>query len=454
METMNYKSLAIPPATLGSTGMSKSGAVTGKLMISSKLDPEQPLAPRAPISRFYTALVTGDLRSLQVLTERYQDVNMVFEISENELEWQVKSQASYRLSGLWALEERQELSTPLCLAARHGHLDCLRHLLCRGADPNGPGGQGPLHEACQGGHSDCVELLLEYRANPNLQSDEGLAPLCSTPDSLRCARLLLRHGAAVGQPIEAGGDTALHVAARHRLCYHARLYLQPGILCGHPPGVGSDSLQLFRLLAAHGADVEARDEGGRSPLRRACGAPRRSWRGADANAIHYDGVSPLRWALQERPHLTVQLLLNHGSRKIWPPPFVKVLKSCAAVPEVIEVLFNSYSQIPVCQEWAKVVPEEVFQPLEVALEPEHFPAGARITRLGLEKLLQDVQQAQPARSGMVWDGSRPHRLSTGLFGLAGRARCLQHWCHSLIPLLPLPRALRDFLLLEPQGVVM
>lgn len=39
----------------------------------------------------------------------------------------------------------------------------------------------------------------------------------------------------------------------------------------------------------------------------------------------------------------------------------QVLRSCAAVPEVIEVLFNSYSQILVCREWAKAVPQEVFQ---------------------------------------------------------------------------------------------
>ncbi|NXI82049.1 ASB18 protein, partial [Rhipidura dahli] len=430
------------------------GAETGKLRISSRLDPEHPLAAGAATARFYTALVTGDLRSLQVLTEKYhQDVNLVFEISKSELQWQVKSQASYGLSGLWALEERQELSTPLCLAARHGHPECLRHLLRHGADPNvAPGGRGPLHEACRGGHSRCVELLLEYRAQPNLRSDEGTAPLhlCTSPDSLGCARLLLRHGAAVDLPSEAGGDTALHVAAGHGLCGHAQLYLRRrahvdarnarqetalGILCGQAPGVGEDSLRLFQLLAAHGADVDARDESWRSPLHRACGAANAELvrlllrRGADANAIDYDGVSPLGWALQGaasrrelRPHLTVQLLLNHGSRKIWPQAFVKVLKCCAAVPEVIEVLFNSYSQIPVSQEWAKAVPEEVFQ------------------------------QHQP--------------FYESLFGLAGTARCLQHWCrfairthfgsqcHSLIPVLPVPKALRDFLLLEPEGVVL
>ncbi|XP_050843499.1 LOW QUALITY PROTEIN: ankyrin repeat and SOCS box protein 18 [Serinus canaria] len=185
-----------------------------------------------------------------------------------------------------------------------------------------------------------------------------------------CAKLLLIHGAAVELPSEAGGDTALHVAARHRLCphHHAHLYLRRrarvdarnarqetalGVLCGQAPAQDDHSLQLFQLLLDHGADVEARDESWRRPLHRACGA---------AN----DGVSPLGWALQAaasrselRPHLTVQLLLNHGSQRIWPSAFSKVLKSCAALPEVIEVLFNS--QIPVSQEWAEAVPREVFQ---------------------------------------------------------------------------------------------
>ncbi|XP_064516349.1 ankyrin repeat and SOCS box protein 18 isoform X2 [Pseudopipra pipra] len=442
------------PAHMGNNGMGDSpGPAIGKLRISSQLDSEHPLTAHVPVTRFYTALVTGDLRSLEVLTDRYhQDVNLVFEISKNELEWQVKSQASYGLSGLWALERCWEQSTPLCLAAHHGHPAALRHLLRHRAHPDlAPGAQGPLHEACRGAHTDCVELLLEYRADPNLRSEEGLAPLhlCTTWDSLGCAMLLLRHGAAVGLPSTACGETALHVAARHGLSDHARLYLRRGarvdarsargktalgVLCATAPGAGQDHLELCRLLVAHGAQVDARDEAQRSPLHEVCGAAHASLarflllRGADVNAIDYDGLSPLGLALQStasrarrRPHLTVQLLLNHGSQRIWPPAFVKVLRSCAAVPEVIEVLFNSYSQIPVSQEWAEAVPEEVFQ-------------------------------------------HRPFYKS--LFQLVGAVRCLQHLCcsairenlgsrcHSLIPLLPVPQALREYLLLEPEGVVL
>ncbi|NXT21074.1 ASB18 protein, partial [Syrrhaptes paradoxus] len=429
------------------------GPITEKLQISPKLDSEHPLTAHAPSTRYYTALVTGDLRSLEVLTDQYyQDVNLVFEISNNELEWQVKSQASYGLSGLWSLEYKQELTTPLCLAARRGHTACLRHLLRRRALPNlAPGGRTPLHEACLGGHTDCTELLLEHGADPNLQSDEGLAPLhlCTTPDSLGCAKLLLRHGATVDLPSEDGGETALHVAARHCLCNHAHLYLRHGarvdipsareetalsILCGQVPGTGNGCLQFCRLLAAHGADINARDETWRSPLHKACGAANAILvsfllrYGADVNAIDYNGVSPLGCTLQNanlkrdwQPHLAVQLLLNHGSQKIWPPAFIKVLKSCASMPEIIEVLFNSYSQIPVSEKWAEAVPEEVFQQHQLFYE--------------------------------------------SFFRLAGTVRCLQHLCrsairkkfgskcHCLIPLLPVPKPLRDYLLLEPEGVV-
>ncbi|NWS43613.1 ASB18 protein, partial [Probosciger aterrimus] len=429
------------------------GPVTEKLQISPKLDLEHPLTAQAPATKYYTALVTGDLQSLEVLTDRYyQDVNLVFEISKDELEWQVKSQASYGLSGLWSLEYKRELSTPLCLAARRGHAAVLRHLLCHRADPDlAPGGCGPLHEACLGAHTDCAALLLQHRADPNLRSDQGLAPLhlCTTRDSLGCAKLLLRHGATVNLPSEDRGETALHVAARHCLCDHAWLYLRHGahvdalsmqeetalnILCGQAL-VSEGCLQLCRLLAAHGADVDARDEARRSPLHKACGAANAGLarfllqRGADVNAIDYNGMSPLGCALQGaafkwdlRPHVTVQLLLNHGSQKIWPSAFTKVLKSCAAVPEVIEVLFNSYSQIPISKKWAEAVPEEVLQQHQLFYE--------------------------------------------SLFRLAGTVRCLQHLCrsairdkfgskcHCLIPLLPVPKRLLDYLLLEPEGVVL
>ncbi|XP_019657229.1 ankyrin repeat and SOCS box protein 18 isoform X3 [Ailuropoda melanoleuca] len=91
------------------------------------------------------------------------------------------------LVGLWTLEYKRELTTPLCIAAARGHTACVRHLLSRGADPDAsPGGQGALHEACLGGHTACAQLLLQHSADPDLLSAEGLAPLhlCRTAASL------------------------------------------------------------------------------------------------------------------------------------------------------------------------------------------------------------------------------------------------------------------------------
>ncbi|KAI2527587.1 ankyrin repeat and SOCS box containing 18, partial [Homo sapiens] len=118
----------------------------------------------------------------------------------------------------------------------------------------------------------------------------------------------------------------------------------------------------------------ARDEDERSPLHKACGHASHSLarlllrHGADAGALDYGGASPLgrvlqtaSCALQASPQRTVQALLNHGSPTVWPDAFPKVLKTCASVPAVIEVLFNSYPQLCLSESWKEVIPEEVFQ---------------------------------------------------------------------------------------------
>lgn len=56
--------------------------------------------PHAPVDKHYEALITGDLEKLKAFTDQYyEDVDVVFEISQNELEWQVKSPAAFGLSG-------------------------------------------------------------------------------------------------------------------------------------------------------------------------------------------------------------------------------------------------------------------------------------------------------------------------------------------------------------------
>ncbi|XP_021534630.1 ankyrin repeat and SOCS box protein 18 [Neomonachus schauinslandi] len=408
-----------------------------------------------PAAQLPAGVLVGNLSRLEQLMNRFfQDANVVFEIKKDEMEWRVKSPATFGLSGLWTLEYKRELTTPLCIAAARGHTACVRHLLSRDADPDAsPGGQGALHEACLGGHTDCAQLLLQHGADPDLLSAEGLAPLhlCRTAASLGCAQALLEHGASVHRAGGAGRDTPLHVAAQRGLDEHARLYLGCGArvdarngrgetplstACGaaRRPDEHARCLRLCALLLRRGAAADARDEDERSPLHKACGracpelARLLLRHGADAGALDYGGASPLARALQTAacapeaaPQRTVQALLNHGSPTVWPDAFPKVLKTCARAPTVIETLFNAYPQLRVSESWREVIPEEVSQ----------------------------MHQA----------------FYQSFFALAHTPRCLQHLgrcafrkllgkkCFHLVPLLPLPKSLQNYLLLEPEGVL-
>ncbi|XP_053139127.1 ankyrin repeat and SOCS box protein 18 isoform X2 [Hemicordylus capensis] len=395
------------------------GPAVEKRLIFEQEGSKCQLLPHAPVDSYYEALVTGNLKKLKALTgQYYEDVNMVFEISKSELEWQVKSQAAFGLSGLWSLEYKRDLTNPLCISASHGHTACLRHLLFWRADPNAaPGGRSALHEACERGHTDCTELLLEHKANPNLLSHDGQAPLhlCTNQNTLGCAKALVRFGALVNQPSEEFQETPLHIAARHGLYHHLHLYLRYGatvdkknsleetalsVACKEAKKVENQEiyLQVCKRLLEDGAEVNTVDEEVKSPLHKACRNAHHNLvqlllqKKADVNAIDYNGASPMSCILQaaafqqeqKRPHLTVQTLLNYGSQKIWPTAFVK----------------------------------------------KHLP----------------------------FYKSFLNQMST--------VRCLQHLCrcairrrfnsrcHDLIPLLPVPKPLQSYLLLEPEGILL
>nr|XP_034995083.1 ankyrin repeat and SOCS box protein 18 isoform X2 [Zootoca vivipara] len=372
----------------------------------------------APLEKYFEALVTGNLKKLKALVDQYyEDVNVVFEISKNELEWQVKKKAAYGLSGLWSLEYKRDLTNPLCISAIHGHTACLRHLLFWQADPNtAPGGRSALHEACKRGHRECAELLLEHKANPNLLSDDGQAPLhlCTSRNTLGCAKVLVTFGALVNQPSEESQETPLHIAAKHGLSDHTLLYLRCGALVDQKNSLEETALsvacreakkaesqesylQVCQLLLEYGAEVNTVDEEVKTPLHKACGNAHHSLvelllqRKADVNAIDYNGAYPLSCVLQtaafkqeQKPHLTVQTLINHGSQKLWPTAFIRRHLS------FYESFQNQMYKVRCLQHLCRCAIRRKF-------------------------------------------GSR---------------------CHFLIPLLPVPKPVQNYLLLEPEGFLL
>jgi hemoglobin len=112
-------------------------------------------------------------------------------------------------------------------------------------------GRTLLHDASAQGSLRMVELLLRLGADPNVGSPGGHAPLycvaneCHVTGGGSIVRALVRAGALVDVPSAAKRCTALHMAARR------------------------GNTEVAEALLDCGADINARDRAGDTPLRRA-----------------------------------------------------------------------------------------------------------------------------------------------------------------------------------------
>ncbi|XP_064019019.1 ankyrin repeat and SOCS box protein 10 [Pogoniulus pusillus] len=394
------------------------------------------------------ALFTGDLEMVQKFFPKNAAINLIIEARGNELRW------TSRKRGIWSLSYEQELTTPLHITASRGYTACLRLLLLRGAAVDfAPGGRTALHEACSAASADCLRLLLAFGANPQAVSEDGYQPLhlCRSPDSIECVQQLLQHGACVNSRSEEEGDTALHIAARHGLAEHVRLLLRRGAeleaenqegqtplnaACAQPhqPQDMDRYYQVCQLLVESGASINAADKDRQHPLHLACKNSNARVvelllaRGANVNVMNYSGSMALHnvlqtapYKLEHRPELVVQALLNYGAVRVWPGSLLKVLRYCHTCPRVIEALMNSYSHVRVSEDWVEAVPAEVVQ--------------------------------------------KHSRFYQSLFSLEHRPRSLQHLARCtlrtflegrlllVLPQLHLPKALHQFLLLSFEDVL-
>ena len=200
--------------------------------------------------------------------------------------------------------------TPLIAALAGRHFQIAKLLHHNGAHMNTRGnfGETPLNSAAWYGDLEMVQILLDYKVDVNACGDDKWTAMHYVPRGFKSTephkiaplwfdvtRLLLEHGADINARND-NGSTPLHLAAE------------------------DGSLEVVRVLLEHGANVGVQDNEGRTPLYVAAAGYERVEvvrmlleHGANVGAKDNRGRTPLHAAAAGNRGGVVRVLLEHGA---------------------------------------------------------------------------------------------------------------------------------------------
>jgi ankyrin repeat protein len=226
--------------------------------------------------------------------------------------------------------------TPLHAAAMTGHKDVAELLLAKGADVNARDNHGgtPLHAAAMTGHKDVVELLLAKGANINARRNDGMTSLhlAVAGGHNALVELLVAHGADVNAGAAAINWGREHFMDGEMAIRHGDVTNAGALLKQHPELIYTKNqygwtllhiaartgrVDMAKLLLDNGADVNATDSIGMTPLCQAANVDVAAVllsHGADVNA-ESPHLTPEKWALDHHHQDVADLIKRHSAQR-------------------------------------------------------------------------------------------------------------------------------------------
>ncbi len=195
------------------------------------------------------------------------------------------------------------------VAAAVGNIEAVKQHLAAGEDVNAKDefGYTPLHNAAWIGHKEIAELLISKGADVTVVDGDGYTaldwaiylddPSASREDKAakkQIAVLLRKHGGKTGE----------------------RLKIEDALIDAALEG----NIEAVKQHLAAGADVNAKDEFGATPLHNAVWEGHKETaellidRGGDVNVLDEDGYTPLDWAESQEHKELADLLRKHGGK--------------------------------------------------------------------------------------------------------------------------------------------
>ena len=223
-------------------------------------------------------------------------------------------------------------TTTLIAAASSGHLDMIKLLLSRGADPRKNNWYGSaLHCAAEAGRCESIRFLLDSGMNIDLINDFGRTPLHCATDArhIQTIEFLLDMGADPN--VQDDGINLIHDAAQtgderlmRRLLRDERVNISALTLHGetalHRAAAG-DHANIVRMLLGTGLEIDAENDDGCTALHLATlkgnqGVVRLLVEArANVNAKSDDGYTAMEFAIAADHEGIQNLLFEHGAEK-------------------------------------------------------------------------------------------------------------------------------------------